>query len=225
MGKILNVGVVGLGRIGRNHLSELASIPDRFKIVAGADHDPERLNALCPKELSDASKYATLDEMLIHPGLDMVTVATRHPDHVPMAIKILKAGKIAVVEKPTATSVAEFDSMLKVARKYPHRLFLRHNRRFEPAFVKARELIDSGLIGEVQYIKLYRSVGYCRRNDWMTMPEFYGGLLSNWCPHLIDTIMLKGFEHHYTVIHADVKEELLQYCAWMDIEPVMPEMK
>ena len=43
--------------------------------------------------------------------------------------------------------------------------------------------------------------------------------------NLIDTIMLKGFEHHYTVIHADVKEELLQYCAWMDIEPVMLEVK
>ena len=43
--------------------------------------------------------------------------------------------------------------------------------------------------------------------------------------NLIDTIMLKGFEHHYTVIHANVKEELLQYCAWMGIEPVMPEVK
>ena len=186
MGKILNVGVVGLGRIGRSHLSEIASFPDRFKIVAGADHDPERLNAMCPKELADAAKYDSLGEMLKHPGLDMVTVATRHPDHVPMAIKILKAGKIAVVEKPTATSVAEFDSMLKVAKQYPHKLFLRHNRRFESAFVKVMELMDSGLIGEVQYIKLYRSVGYCRRNDWMTMPEFYGGLLSNWGPHLID---------------------------------------
>lgn len=186
MGKILNVGVVGLGRIGRSHLSEIASFPDRFKIVAGADHDPERLNAMCPKELADAAKYASLGEMLKHPGLDMVTVATRHPDHVPMAIKILKAGKIAVVEKPTATSVAEFDSMLKVAKQYPHKLFLRHNRRFESAFVKVMELMDSGLIGDVQYIKLYRSVGYCRRNDWMTMPEFYGGLLSNWGPHLID---------------------------------------
>ena len=40
---------------------------------------------------------------------------------------------------------------------------------------------------------------------------------------LIDTIMMKGFEHHYTVIHADVAAELLQFCAWMDIEPVMPE--
>lgn len=43
--------------------------------------------------------------------------------------------------------------------------------------------------------------------------------------NLIDAIMLKGFEHHYTVIHADVRDELLQYCAWMGIEPVMPEAK
>ena len=186
MGKILNVGVVGLGRIGRNHLSEIALFPDRFKIIAGADHDPARLNDICPKELEKAAKYASLDEMLKHPGLDMVTIGTRHPDHVPMAVRILKAGKIAVVEKPTAVSVKEFDSMLAAAKKHPHKLFLRHNRRFEPAFVKVMELAGSGLIGEVQYIKLYRSVGYCRRNDWMTMPEFYGGLLSNWGPHLID---------------------------------------
>ena len=186
MGKILKVGVVGLGRIGRNHLQEISSLPDKFEIVSGADHDPERIGSLCPPELKNAAKYPSLEAMLRHPGLDMVTIGTRHPDHVPMAVRILEAGKIAVVEKPTATSVKEFDSMLAAAKKHPHKLFLRHNRRFEPAFVKVKELMDSGLIGEVQYVKLYRSVGYCRRNDWMTMPEFYGGLLTNWGPHLID---------------------------------------
>jgi len=90
------------------------------------------------------------------------------------------------VEKPVATSVAEMEHLLAVAKKHPHKLFLRHNRRFEAPFIKVRELMNSGLIGEVQYIKLYRSVGFCRRNDWMTMTEFYGGLLSNWGPHLID---------------------------------------
>jgi len=40
---------------------------------------------------------------------------------------------------------------------------------------------------------------------------------------LIDTVMMNGFEHHYTVIHADIKDELLQFCAWMEIEPVMAE--
>lgn len=42
-------------------------------------------------------------------------------------------------------------------------------------------------------------------------------------PALIDTIMKKGFEHHYAVIHADVKKELLLFCEWMNIEPVTAE--
>ena len=40
-------------------------------------------------------------------------------------------------------------------------------------------------------------------------------------PLLIDTIMKRGFEHHYAVIHADVKAELLQFCEWTGIEPVV----
>lgn len=39
-------------------------------------------------------------------------------------------------------------------------------------------------------------------------------------PELIDTIIKKGFEHHYAVIHADVKAELLQFCEWLKIETV-----
>lgn len=182
----LKVGIVGVGRIGGNHAEEIGGMPDKFELVACADHDPERLVKDVPEQLKNVAKYPSLEEMLKHPGLDMVTIAVRHPDHVPMAIQILEAGKIAVVEKPVATSVAEMEHLLAVAKKHPHKLFLRHNRRFEAPFIKVRELMNSGLIGEVQYIKLYRSVGFCRRNDWMTMTEFYGGLLSNWGPHLID---------------------------------------
>lgn len=182
----LKVGIVGVGRIGGNHAEEIGGMPDKFELVACADHDPERLVKDVPEQLKNVAKYPSLEEMLKHPGLDMVTIAVRHPDHVPMAIQILEAGKIAVVEKPVATSVAEMEHLLAVAKKHPHKLFLRHNRRFEAPFIKVRELMNSGLIGEAQYIKLYRSVGFCRRNDWMTMTEFYGGLLSNWGPHLID---------------------------------------
>jgi len=39
-------------------------------------------------------------------------------------------------------------------------------------------------------------------------------------PELVDTIMRKGFEHHYAVIHADVKDALVQFCEWMNIEVV-----
>ncbi len=203
MGKKLNVGVVGVGRIGANHAEEIGSFPELFQWVACADHAPDRLRDV-PENLKDAAKYTSLEEMLRHPGLDMVTIGTRHPDHVPMALQILEAGKIAVVEKPVATSVAEYDLLLEAAKKHPHKLFLRHNRRFEPEFVKAMELMNSGLIGDVQVVKLCRSCGFCRRNDWMTMTEFYGGLLTNWGPHLIDQA-LQFLASPVTDLWADVR--------------------
>ncbi|MBP5300266.1 MAG: Gfo/Idh/MocA family oxidoreductase [Victivallales bacterium] len=184
--RIIKIGVCGLGRIGRlGHIPELSELPQQYQLIAVADHAPERLNDL-PAPARNARTYPSLEAMLQDPEVEMVTIATRHPDHVPMALKILAANKIAVVEKPVATSVAEMEQLRQAALKHPHQLFFRHNRRFEHAFHKIRELLQTGLIGEVQYLKLHRSVGFCRRNDWMTMPEFYGGLLTNWGPHLID---------------------------------------
>lgn len=185
MSRSIKYGIVGVGRIGRSHAQEMASFPGKFDLLACADHAADRRQNL-PKEFANATIYASLAEMLKNDAVEMITVATRHPDHVPMALQIMAAGKIAVVEKPVACSTAEMELLRQAADKQPGKLFFRHNRRFEPAFIKARELCDSGIIGDLQYIKLYRSVGYCRRNDWMTMTEFYGGLLSNWGPHLID---------------------------------------
>lgn len=183
--KKIKVGLIGIGRIARGHCMELTRLPEKFEIAAIADHAPDRLENL-PEALQNTRKYNSLEAMLKDDEIDMVNICVRHPEHVPMALQILEAGKIAVVEKPIATSVAEMDILLAAGAAHPGKLFFRHNRRFEPAFIKVKELLDKGHIGEIQYIKLYRSVGFCRRNDWMTMTEFYGGLLSNWGPHLID---------------------------------------
>ncbi len=181
----IKAGTVGLGRMGRGHATEMCSFPEKFEFVACADHAPDRLENL-PDCMKPARKYSSLEEMLRDPEVELISIATRHADHVPMAIKIMEAGKIAVIEKPVATSVQELNILKDCFDRHPCKLFLRHNRRFESAFVKARELVDSGMLGTVHYIKLYRSVGYVRRNDWMTMTDFYGGLLTNWGPHLID---------------------------------------
>ena len=199
----IKVGIVGLGRIGRGHISELAKFPGKYEVVAVADHAPDRFENL-PAFAAEARQYPSLEALLEDPEVEMVNVCVRHPDHVPMGLKIVDAGKIAVIEKPVATSTAEMD-LLRVADKaHPGHIFFRHNRRFEPAFIKVRELIASGLIGEVQYIKLDRSVGFCRRNDWMTMTEFYGGLLSNWGPHLIDQA-LRLLDSPVVELWADVR--------------------
>jgi len=186
MMRIIKVGTIGVGRIGLfGHIPEISSQPDRFQYVAVADNAPDRLEKL-PESVRNVRKYFSLKEMLKDPEVEMITIGVRHPDHVPMALQIMEAGKIAVVEKPVATCTAEMELLRKALEKHPGKLFFRHNRRFEAAFMKIQELIRSGVIGEPHYIKLYRSIGYCRRNDWMTMTQFSGGLLTNWGPHLID---------------------------------------
>jgi scyllo-inositol 2-dehydrogenase (NADP+) len=62
---------------------------------------------------------------------------------------------------------------------------VRHNRRFEPAFLHVSELIDSGVLGEVYDIKMRRG-SYQRRDDWQTVKRRGGGQLLNWGPHLVD---------------------------------------
>lgn len=183
----IKYAVVGLGRMGRGHINEIiAHAGDKFELTAVCDNTPDRLENLPASWGNSYKKYSSIDELLTDDNVEMVTIATRHLDHVPMGLKVLESGRIAVVEKPVASNVTEMKKLLDCADAHPGKLFARHNRRFEPEFNKAKELINSGIIGDVHYIKLHRCCSYCRRNDWMTVPEYYGGLLSNWGPHIID---------------------------------------
>ena len=188
----IRVGVVGLGRAGRgSHIIECCGYPEDFELAAVCDNDAERLAMDLPDKVPaeirpKVRRYAALEVLLADPDIDLVSIATRHPDPVPMAIKALEAGKHVFIEKPCAVSLAEMQALKKVADAHPGRLFLRHNRRNEPAFLKIRRVLATGVIGRPTMYKLYRSVGYQRRNDWMTMKQFAGGLLTNWGPHIID---------------------------------------
>ena len=186
MSRIIKVGIVGLGRAGIGmHSSELAEYPDRFAIAAACDHAKERLENL-PERFKGAKLYTDYSEMLQDDNVELVSIATRHPEHVPMALQALEAGKYVNIDKPYALSNREMAQLAEADKKYPGRIFLRHNRRYEAPFQKAMKLIATGVLGEINTVKLYRSVGYCRRNDWMTMTEFGGGLFTNWGPHIID---------------------------------------
>ncbi len=208
MSEKIKVGIVGLGRIARDqHIPGLLAKKNRFEIVAVCDNAPDRIGENIPESVKDVKKYADYAEMLKDSEIEMIVIGTRHPDHVPMAKAAMKAGKYAVVEKPCAISYEEGKELIEFARQYPGKLFLRHNRRFEGAFMKIRKLLKSGVLGKINMIKLYRSVGYQRRNDWMTMSEYAGGLLTNWGPHIVD--------HALRLLDSPVKD------IWADIKSVI----
>jgi len=183
--KPIHVGIWGLGRAGYGmHVPELLAVPDQFKIVAGCDRDPSRLDTLKSK-VPDAAGYLEGDAFLADANVELVATAVRSPEHVDYAIRALRAGKFVFAEKPLALTLRGALKLQREAARHPGRLFVRHNRRLEPAFNHVLEIIQSGLLGEVFEIKLCRH-GYQFRADWQTIIDCGGGQLNNWGPHLVD---------------------------------------
>ena len=185
MAEKIKVGILGLGRAGRGmHMSEIAQHSDLFEVVAGCDKDPKQIEEskkVCP----NARYYADMNELFADPEVEVVTIATRSLDHVDHAIAAFNAGKKVFCEKPVAASVAEFDRLWEAEKSRPGSIFIRHNRRFEPAFSHIRDIIASGKLGWVYEIKLARN-SFSWRADWQTFKEYGGGQLLNWGPHIID---------------------------------------
>ena len=147
--------------------------------------------------------YDNSADFLKDQEVELVTIATRSPDHVKHAIEAAEAGKYVMVEKPIACTLADALELKKASEKFPGKIFIRHNRRFEPAFVHIREIIKSGKLGEIFEIKLCRH-NFQWRADWQTLLDFGGGQLLNWGPHIVDHA-LQFLESPVREIWSDLK--------------------
>lgn len=182
----IKVGILGFGNAGRHmHAEEIGLYPELFELYAMCDFDPAR-RAVAEKDFPAMKRYETVGDLLKDPEVELVTVATRNCDHTMHAMQVLEAGKMVVVEKPIAVSVDQSMELKYAAERFPGKVFLRHNRRFEPAFNHVKEIIDSGKLGNVYNIRVHRHPTFGRRLDWQTVSAAFGGLLNNWGPHMID---------------------------------------
>ncbi len=180
----IKTAIVGIGRAGWNmHCPELDQRKDKFIIVAACDTDAERRHRMA--ERYACRTYDDIVTLVTDPDIELVSIATRSPDHVRHALLALDAGKAVFLEKPIALNYAEVLRLRDHPAAKDGRLYFRHNRRFEPAFTHIREILASGLLGKVYEIKLRRN-GYQRRADWQTLKSCGGGQLNNWGPHIID---------------------------------------
>lgn len=181
----LRVGIIGLGRAGNKmHFGEIGKYADEYEIVAGCDWDPERREAAA-KARPGIRLFNSVEAIVNAPDIDMLTIATRSPDHVNHAIRALETGHYVVCEKPIAVTLWDALRLQEAGKRFPGKLFIRHNRRFETAFSHIRDIIASGKLGNVFEIKLRRH-SYQWRPDWQTILACGGGQLLNWGPHLID---------------------------------------
>lgn len=181
----IRIGIWGLGRAGWGmHTEEIDRYKDEAKVVAGCDVLPER-TAKLKERYPDCKVYTDAEAFLADPDIEVVAVAVRSPQHIDYALRALNAGKIVFLEKPVGLSSEGLVKLEAALAAHPGKLFFRHNRRLEAAFNHIREIIDSGILGNVYEIKLCRH-NFAYREDWQAILECGGGQLNNWGPHLID---------------------------------------
>jgi predicted dehydrogenase len=166
------------------HIPELEKYPELFKVVAVCDPLKERRDLVSAK-YPECRTYRRYEDFLADPALELIDIATRSEDHVEHTVMALKAKRWVFLEKPISLDAEGAMVLRAAAIKAGNKLFIRHNRRFEPAFVHIQEIISSGILGNVHHIRLNRG-GFSRRDDWQTVKRCGGGQLLNWGPHLID---------------------------------------
>ncbi len=182
--KPIAVGILGLGRSGWDiHARAIRNQPETFRLVAVADPlESRREEAVRGFE---CRAYGSPEEVMRDPEVELVIVAAPNAHHAPMAIAALQAGKHVLCEKPFGLVTADVDAMIAAARKAGRVLQPFQQRRFEPDFRKVMEICASGLLGEIQLVRICWH-GFKRRWDWQTLKSFSGGALNNNGPHPID---------------------------------------
>lgn len=197
MSRTLRFGVLGAGQISRAACPEINSHP-RARVVAVSDPHPGRLGELAAR-LDDVQAYPDSQELLAHPGLDAVYIATPNALHAPFALQAIAAGKHVIIEKPFTTSLADAEEIVHAAERAGKLVTVGMNQRFLPGCQRVAALVRRGALGDVYHAKAFwfRRSGIPRLGSWFGNKALAGGgALYDIGAHLLDLVLfaLNRFE-------------------------------
>jgi predicted dehydrogenase len=181
----MNYAIVGCGLIGKKRL---LALPAGSKLVVACDTNLSRAQALV--ELAKTGRAtASYQEAVADPEVKVVIVATINSTLAEITEAAIRAGKHVIVEKPAGISVEQIDRLIELEKKHAVCVRVGFNHRFHPAFQKAREIFDSGVMGELMFIRGRYGhggrIGYDK--EWRADPKLAGGgELVDQGIHLID---------------------------------------
>jgi predicted dehydrogenase len=147
----IRVAVIGYGYWGSKHVRVLCGL--RGVSVTVIDASADRI-ADAKASFPMVEVRRSLDEVMDE--IDAVVVATPPATHASIALKALRAGKHALVEKPLATSSKEAAAMVRAAALTGVRLMVGHTFEYNAAVWKLKDIIDSGELGRIHYIDAAR---------------------------------------------------------------------
>jgi predicted dehydrogenase len=198
----MRFAIVGCGLIGQKRAAAIARLGHRT--VQAVDRAKDRAVALAaPLGARPATDLRAATEAA---DVDAVVVATPHAELSAIATACLETGKHVLVEKPAGRNLAEVSAVAKAAETARRVVKVGYNHRFHPAVRKAREIVDSGELGELMFVR--GRYGHGGRPGYETEWRFDhaisgGGELIDQGSHLID--LAQWFLGEFTDVTATLR--------------------
>lgn len=181
---VFGIGIIGCGVIGQKRA---ASLGTGGWLIACADIAIENAESLAKRY--EAKALIDWKDLISIKEIDIVIISTLHDSLAEITLAGIHAGKHVLVEKPAARSSYELEPILRVLGNSNAKARVGFNHRYHRAFRKAKELIGSGELGELMFIRARYGhgarIGYDK--EWRADPQLSGGgELIDQGPHLID---------------------------------------
>jgi len=177
--------------IARFHAEAINAMPNG-QLVGIAGRSLDKTQALAND--FNCQAYASIDELLADPDIDIVTIATVSGAHLDPCLAAAQAGKHIICEKPLEVTTARIDQILTTAKEQNITVAGIFNRRFYPAIQEFKKAIDANRFGKITMvdasIKWYRDQAYYDSGAWRgTWALDGGGALMNQSIHTIDQLL------------------------------------
>jgi predicted dehydrogenase len=200
---VVRVGLVGYGYAGKTfHAPLIGAVPGLQLAVVGSSRRDAVQAAYPGVAVCDAMAVAT------HTEVDLVVIASPNESHFPLAAAALAAGKHVVIDKPFTVTLAEARSLVNMARKHQRILSVFHNRRWDSEVLATKEILESGVLGEVSHYECHMDrFRPLVRQRWREDPGPGAGLWFDLGPHLIDqALYLFGLPDSVNASFATLRE-------------------
>ena len=200
----MRFAIIGCGLIGRKRLR---SFGGKHQLVAAVDSVLGRAQELTSQS-PGASATTNWQDVICRSDVDAVIVSTTNQWLAPVSQAAIAAGKHVLVEKPAARNLNELLHLLPAAESKKVCVQVGFNHRYHPGIQRAREIVDSGALGPLMFVRGRYGhggrLGY--ETEWRSVPEISGGgELLDQGVHLIDLagwflgpfVQIQGFAHTY----------------------------
>jgi len=151
--KVIRVGVIGAGRIGKIHAENLATRIPGVVVSAIADINQQAAQALAEK-LHVVNALSDYRKIIEDKDIDAVAVCSSTDTHADLIIAAANAGKHVFCEKPVDHSLDRIDKAINAVSKAGVQCQIGFNRRFDPNFKKLHDLVQTGKIGDLHILRI-----------------------------------------------------------------------